>query len=351
MANKEFKLLSIKEEQSLTLEEKKIYYQELREYLKTRKLTNTTPGAITVAPKLKKPTQKIATTVTKAFTNKNVEWICDGKENLPVGPAIYAYNHQGLLDNFVDIPNVEEHCLILHGMEVNKLLLLCQLNTGLILVRKEDKVNNLNAKLDMIKIGQLGHSIKYFPEGTWNLSPNKLHLPMSFGIIDTAKKAGIPIVPAVHDFTYDTTTDKLTVTKIHTRFGKPITVNEEDDLIEKLHEYEEAISTLTYELIEEKGIAIRKYLTNWDYINFLKGSYKNLKLGKLNIDKERRNIFGAKDPFYLFHHINDIPFDEEGNLLETDETIRLRELFDNNYPKEESVIEHQKRKSLTSNNK
>lgn len=47
----EFKLLSRREEQQLTDKEKSIYYQKLRGYVVRRKLTNTTPGATTIAPK------------------------------------------------------------------------------------------------------------------------------------------------------------------------------------------------------------------------------------------------------------------------------------------------------------
>lgn len=322
----EFKVLSVKQEQQLSTEELKKYYEELREYVLQRKLTNTTPGATTIAPKLKTITNKLCEVTTRALTNKNIEITCDGQENIPKGAVIYAHTHQGILDNFVWIPQVDRHCLLLHGQEVNKILLLCQLNTGLILVRKEDKVNNNNAKLDMIKILLEGHSITYFPEGTWNLSPNKLHLPLSYGVIDVAKKAQVPIIPVVHEYTYDTSTDKENIIKIHSRYGNPIYVSETDDLVQKLNEYEESISTIRWNLIEAKGMHTREKITNFDYINYLKGCYKNLKLGKLDWDKESRNIFGCKDDFFKFHHINDVPFTEEGELLETEEVIRLKTL-------------------------
>lgn len=322
-----FEILSLNEENKLSIEQRKQYYKQLREYVSKRKLTNTTKGATTIAPKLKKATIPIAISVTKAFTNKNIEWICDGKENIPNTPAIFAYTHQGLLDNFIWIPHVNQHCVILHGQEVNKLLLACQLNTGLVLVKKGDKQNNFNAKLDMIRLLLQGTSITYFPEGTWNLSPNKLHLPMSYGFLDIAKKAKVPVIPAVHEYTYDTSCYKEKIIKIHTRYGKPIYVSEEDDLKVKLKEYEETISTIKYELIEEKGIEKRSEISNQDYINFLKGSYKNLKLGKLDWKKENENIYGAQDDFYKFNYINDIPFDENGNLLEPEEKIKIKEML------------------------
>lgn len=47
-------ILTGKEESKLSEEDKKAYYQKLREYCLSRKLCTTTPGALTVAPKLKK---------------------------------------------------------------------------------------------------------------------------------------------------------------------------------------------------------------------------------------------------------------------------------------------------------
>lgn len=327
MSNKEsFQVLSLEEERKLIGQDLKQYYQELRKYILHRKLTNTTLGATTVAPKMKNEVTKIAEALTKKFTDSDVEWICDGKENIPAGTILFAHSHQGILDNFVWMPHIDRHCLILHGQEVNKLLLMAQLCTGLVLVRKGDKENNHNAKLDLIRLLLEGHSITYFPEGTWNLSPNKLHLPLSFGFVDVAKKAQVPIVPVVHEYTYDTSTDKEKIIKIHSRFGKPIYVSEEDDLLKKLAEYEEAISTIRYELMMEKGTFNRSDITNYDYINFLKGSYRNLALGKLNVPKERAHIFGAKSDFYLFHHINDVPFNEKGELLPTDEVRKIKKL-------------------------
>ncbi len=306
---KNFKILSLKEEANLGVSEKQQYYFLLRKFLRKRKPAVTTKGATTIAPHLKGITNKLATCLTKAFTNKNIEWICDGKENIPESTAIFAYTHQGILDNFVWIPCMKRHCVLLHGLEVNKLLLLCQLNTGLILVRKGDRENNNNAKLDMIHLLLNGHSITYYPEGTWNLSPNKLHLPMSYGCFDIAKKAGVPVVPAVIEYTYDSSTEKERVTKIHIKYGSPIHVNMEDDLQEKLQEYSAAISTMRWDLISEKGMFHRTDISLDEYSNFLKGNYRNLHFGKLNIDKERKNIFSANDEFYQYFPINDIPIE------------------------------------------
>ncbi|MBD5510548.1 MAG: 1-acyl-sn-glycerol-3-phosphate acyltransferase [Lachnospiraceae bacterium] len=305
-----FRVLSLREEQQLGKNEILEYYFEFKDFILKRKLTNTTLGALTVAPKLKKLTNKLATKVTRFFCRSNVEIIVEGKENIPEGSVIFASTHQGILDGFVWIPFMPRHCVILHGASVRTVLKLAQMNTGLILVDKDSKKSRQNAKLDMINILIKGHSIMYFPEGTWNLSPNKLHLPISFGFLDIARKAETAIVPVVMEYSYDSTKDIECIKKIHIRFGKVMYVKAYDDLKQKLFEYEEIISTMRWELIEEKGVFTRKSISNQEYKNFLKGNLRNLQLGGIDINSERSHILGADDEFYLFHHINDIPLSE-----------------------------------------
>ena len=305
-----FRVLSLKEEQQLGLDEILEYYADLKDFILNRKLTNTTSGALTVAPKLKMITNKIATRVTRFLCRSNVEIIVDGKENIPQGPVLFAGTHQGILDGFVWIPFMPRHCLILHGASVKTILKLAQVNTGLILVDKDSKENRQNAKLDMIHILLKGHSIMCFPEGTWNLSPNKLHLPISFGFLDIARKAGAAVVPMVMEYSYDSTKAVECIKKIHIRFGKAMYIETHDDLKQKLTEYEEVISTMRWELMEEKGVFSRETVSNQEYINFLKGNMHNLKLGGIDLDSERSHILGADDDFYLFHPINDVPLSD-----------------------------------------
>ena len=139
---------------------------------------------------------------------------------------------------------------MVHSAETNKALLLAQLNTGLILVTKK-KVNlqsRVNAKLDMMTLLLKGHSIIIFPETAWNLSPNRLHLPINWGFLDVAQKTGVPVVPMVMEYTYDTSSDKEKITCIHIRYGDPIKVSEKDNLTDKLEEYKEKIATMRWDI-------------------------------------------------------------------------------------------------------
>ena len=308
----QFHILSLRDEKKLSPEELVQYYTNLCTYALQRKLTNTTPGALTIAPHLKGVTDKIVNKLTKILCRGPVEVVSDGQENIPKRTVIFAFTHQGILDNFVWIPETPCHCVILHSAKVKTFLKLAQLNTGLILASKkdEDTENRQNARMDMLQILLRGHSIAYFPESAWNLSPNRLHLPMSYGFLDIARKTDVPVVPVAMEFTYDTSTDKERITKIHIRYGQAIVVNASDNLAEKLEEYSAAISTMRWELIEEKGCFSRKDVSDQEYSNYLKGNLRNLQMGGIDINVERDHIRGAREEFYRFHPINDLPLDE-----------------------------------------
>ena len=335
MDERKFELLPLREERKLSPSERDAYYTALREYVLNRKLQTTTKGALTVAPKLKKAVNKLDYFVTGVLAGGKLERITDGLENIPEGAVLFACNHSGLLDNLSWIPSCPRHCVILHASDVDKYLIWIQLCTGLVLVEKNsnNEASRTDAKLDMIHILLKGTSLWYYPEGAWNLSPNKLHLAMSFGFLDIAQKAGVPVIPVAIEYTHNTASQKCEVTKMHIRYGKPIYVLPGDDLSKKLEEYEAAVSTMRWELIEENGVFERKKISNWDYINFLKKSMndlamKNSKFKHRMIDLERKSIRGSDDEFYLFHHINDVPFNENGEWMETEEVIRLKRLYD-----------------------
>lgn len=319
-------LLSRSEEEKMSAEEKHSYYKKIREYCMSRSLTNTTIGATLIGPKLKGITGKICTKVCRLLSGADVEMVVDGLENIPEGQVIFASTHQGVLDGFVWIPDCPKHAIIFHGVETNKALLLAQVNTGLTLVSrdKNNVKNRINAKLDTISLLLKGHSIFICPEGTWNLSPNRLHLPFNYGFLDIAQKAGVSVVPMVIEYTYDSSDDKEKITHIHIRYGTPIAVGEADKLDEKLSEYEECISTMRWELIEEKGGFLRREISEQEYINYMRGNLRNLKMGKINIEQENKGIYSANSEFFVFHHINNVPWDEHGRLMGTDEEERLK---------------------------
>jgi len=320
--------LSNKEENQLSEDDKAKYYEKLRQYCLDRKFTNTTIGATFIGPKLKKITNMLARKVCNVLAGGEVNVVTDGITNIPDGAVIFAGSHQGVLDGFVWITDCPKHALVVHSAETSKILLGAQINTGLILVTKkrENWKSRINAKFDMMSALLKGHSIIIFPETAWNLSPNKLHLPCNWGFLDVAQKTGRPVVPIVMEYIYDTSCDKEKITDIFIRYGEPIVVTENDNLADKLEMYKEIVSTMRWEFIEKKGLFTRSEVTNVDYINYVKGNLRNLEMGKIDINVERVGIQGANEEFYKFHHINDVPWDAWGNLLQTEEVEKIKKI-------------------------
>lgn len=320
--------LSSEDERKLSREDKQKYIKKLQNYCIERTPVNITIGAMVIGPKLKRFTNYIAKKLCNILEGNEVKIVTDGIQNIPQEPVIFACTHQGVLDNFVWIINCPRHALVVHSVEVSKALLLAQLNTGLILVtkKKENRISRINSKLDMMTTLLKGHSIIIFPETTWNLSPNLLHLPFNYGFLDVAQKTGKTVVPMVIEYTYDTSRPIERVTNVHIQYGETIVVGENDNILDKLEEYKEKISTMRWNLIEEKGIFKRESISNMDYINYVKGNIKNLKMGKIDINIERVGIQGQEQDFYKFQHINDVSWDEWGELRQTDEVERLKQI-------------------------
>ena len=314
--NINFKVIKHSDYERLSQSEKEDYLAKYRFWVKNDyKPQCLTKGATTTAPKLLSPTRKVAEWLVKTcFVSRGCEWIVDGLENIPNTTCLFAHTHQGVLDGFVSIPYVKQRCIVLHSDYCNKGLILAQLNTGLILINKADLKCKANSKLDAIHLLSTGFSLAWFPEGAWNLSPNKLHLPMSYGFLDAARIAKVPVIPACHEYSYEIKDGVAKITKIHTKFASPMIINDDDNLRVRFSEYTQIISTLRYEMIEEKGLFQRSLVDDSEYITVLNKQIKDLKFGNIPLARERKYIFGADNVFYEDHFINEVEY-RDGKLL------------------------------------
>lgn len=139
-----------------------------------------------------------------------------------------------------------------------------------------------------------------------------------------------PIVPVVQEYTYDFSRldGKSHVKSVHIRFGKPVYVSIFDDRLEKLEEFDENFSTVKWELLEEKGLYDRKDVSNLEYVDYIKARINEWRIPNNNIYEERKAVLNSSDDFYLFHHVNDVDFDEDGNLLQTEYVRKLNKIGD-----------------------
>lgn len=66
---------------------------------------------------------------------------------------------------------------------------------GVIYVDPEDKADRKTAMETTVKFLRNGRCLLWCPEGTWNLSPNYVILPMHYGIIEAAVRSDAVIIP------------------------------------------------------------------------------------------------------------------------------------------------------------
>ena len=321
--NNDFYILPFKEEQKLSDKEHIIYLNQLREYLLSTNHQGLSLGTLTICPKINPIVKSILTKF--SLYDLDIKYSCDIKGL----NAVYAFTHQSKMDHVNFIASNLNHTVLLNSIVLSDFYKNILKINGVYFVDKTNKESMNNAKSEMIRLLLNNKSITIFPESAWNLSPNKLMLPIRYGVVDIAKKSKKPIIPVVMEYYYDESkldeTERIKLVKI--RYGNPIYVNENDNLQDKLNQYVDWISTTKWNLMEENGLINRNSINNQAYINFLKVSNNNLKNAGIDINAERSGIFGSSLEFYLFNHINDISYSNDNKLLPTENSRKLEKIY------------------------
>ena len=306
------KILSAKEEKLLSLEERRYYYQSLKDYLLSTEHEKLSKGSLTLCP------------IINPLVRKSLRIFCgypiyiDG-ENVEGLNGIYAYTHQDKFDHVNFVVGNPNHTILLNSAVLAPIYKIVLNINGVIYVDKNSKEDKSKAKLEMMRLLLQDKGITIFPESAWNLSPNKLLLPMYIGMVDMARKTGMPIIPVVQEYSYKNMNDgKEHIDYVRLRYDHPIYVKDSDDLEEKLEEVRTSLATMRWDLYEEKGLFERRNITNFEYINFIMASIRNLQKAGIDLKVEEQGIFGADDTFYQDHYLNAVDYDEFGVMIPKD---------------------------------
>lgn len=303
------KILTSKEEQLLTYNQRLDYYQQLKEYLLSTKHENLSKGSLTICPKLNPMIRKILKTF--CGYDINVE-----NNNVKGLVGIYVFTHQDKFDHVNFLVSNPNHTILLNSVVLAPIYKSVLNLNGTVYVDKSSKEDKNRVKLELMRLLYGGKSITMFPESAWNLSPNKLHLPMYLGMVDMARKTGLPIIPVVQEYEYINKNDgKEHIDYVCVHFDNPIYVKPSDDLFEKLEEISTSFSTIRWNEMEKKGVYSRKNITTDDYINFIRASKRNLDNAGIDINVEQQHIFGSDNIFYQDHYLNAVDFNDTGELL------------------------------------
>lgn len=156
--------------------------------------------------------------------------------------AIYAINHSCRYDVPIAIKVIDKHTYVLVGKQRLRLIdKMCFRLNGVIYVDRKDKASRKAAGKAIVKYLLKGKNVCIFPEGTWNLSPSRLLLPLYWGGIEIAREANVPIIPLVLEYRgYD----------IYVKWGAPIYVGMEDNKQDKINELSDSLATLKWDIWE-----------------------------------------------------------------------------------------------------
>ena len=154
--------------------------------------------------------------------------------------AIFVVNHTNGHDFQVAAQVIKKHFYILADFTMKKDFIVNTLNrlNGCVYVDRKNSESKKKSKQKLIEHIEKGRNILIFPEGTWNLHPSKLLLPLNWGAVDLSQKTGKPIIPIILLYS-----DENVYVKIGTPF-KPT----QDKTVEILN-LEEQMSTLLWDLM------------------------------------------------------------------------------------------------------
>ena len=173
---------------------------------------------------------------------------------LPDKPVIYTVNHSYFADTPIMVRVIPQRSYILLGKQRLRFSdLLYFLLHGVIFVDRKDKEDLAASKLAMTAYLRKGRSIVMFPEGTWNLTENQLMLPMKWGVVDVARKAGAQIVPTVLEYSREQK-------KCFVRFGEPMVVSPENSKAEAIAILRDTVAAMRWAFWERNGLFCRAEL-------------------------------------------------------------------------------------------
>lgn len=162
---------------------------------------------------------------------------------IPNKPIIFVANHSAFQDTPIMLRVTGRRSYIFSGTQNLAFIdwVFFMLNGTLWVDRKskEDMAASKDGILEYLKKNQ---SILWFPEGTWNLTPNRLMMSMKWGIIDMARQADAQIIPAA--LHYDRENNLC-----HVKFGKPMAGEILNHKAAAIVTLRDAMATLRWDLL------------------------------------------------------------------------------------------------------
>lgn len=170
---------------------------------------------------------------------------------IPGKPIIFAANHSAFQDTPIMLRVTKRRSYIFSGRQNLAFIdwVFFVLN-GTIWVDRKSKEDMAASKDAVLEYLAKGQSILWFPEGTWNLTPSQLMMPMKWGIIDMARQAEAQIVPAALDYDWEKNTCRI-------KFGTPMVGEALENKAEAIRDLRDTMATLRWDLMCDQPIVHR----------------------------------------------------------------------------------------------
>lgn len=189
----DFKILTESQISRLSHEEMVDYYRDLREFLYN---SNEKIKGIEFRKKIH-PLLRLLLKVKRILIGQSLEVLSD-KSKKTDRPTIYAISHIGKYDLELVCEAIKDNFYIFCGDPETMYRkfdgYFIELN-GVIYVDTESKSDRHIAKETAVRLLEQGGNLLIYPEGVWNLEPNKPMLPLYPGVIEIAYRTNATIVP------------------------------------------------------------------------------------------------------------------------------------------------------------
>lgn len=203
--------------------------------------------------------------------NFSYEVIKDEREKTD-RPIIFALTHVGKFDIEVTSESIKDHYYLLSGdFEHIQGIIdapFIALN-GVIYFNEIVKEDRQLASKKMIDHLNNNGNLMYFPEGTWNLSPNLPMLPCYWGIVDVAKKGNAIIIPVAAE-QYGK--------HFKINIGKNIDMNFYGDSNEEktkaINDLRDCLAKLKWEIWETEPMIERQNITGKEWDEYISERFK-----------------------------------------------------------------------------
>lgn len=226
-------------------------------------------------------------------------------------PIIFAVTHVGKFDIEVISEAIQDHYYLLSGdyEHIQGIIDAPFLNAnGVIYFNEKVLFDRRAVSQKMIEHLQQGGNLMYFPEGTWNLSPNLPMRPCYWGIVEIAQKGGAVIVPIAAE-----------------QYGKHFVINigHNFDLCEfgvnkaaAIKLLRDTLATLKWEIWESRPQRNRNTINDTEWDEYIKSRFEEWPY--FNMQYINGLIFkpkGVTEPSEAFKHLNKLIAKKENAFL------------------------------------